>query len=182
MSKKSDCLLKGGISLLLALATLSPVLAAEIEEILIWGEASERKSGPGTSLTPQDLAGANLATTEDLVKYEPGLIVRRRFIGDANGTLGIRGASMFQTARSMVFADGVPLHYLLQSRWNGAPRWSMIAASEIQQVDILYGPFSAEYGGNAMGGVILMERVSFCQHALPAGFFGVWLSGGPAWL
>ena len=52
MSKKSDCLLKGGISLLLALATLSPVLAAEIEEILIWGEASERKSGPGTSLTP----------------------------------------------------------------------------------------------------------------------------------
>lgn len=157
MSRKRDWLLQGGASLLLALVTLSPVFAAELEEIVIWGEASDQRSGPGAALTPEDLVGANLATTEDLVKYEPGLIVRRRFIGDANGTLGIRGANMFQTARSMVFADGVPLHYLLQSRWNGAPRWSMIAASEIQQVDILYGPFSAEYGGNAMGGVILME-------------------------
>ena len=64
---------------------------------------------------------------------------------------------MFQTSRTMVFADGVPLHYLLQSRWNGSPRWSMVAASEIAQLEVLYGPFSAEYSGNAMGGVVLME-------------------------
>ena len=44
---------------------------------------------------------------------------------------------MFQTSRSMVFADGVPLHYLLQSRWNGAPRWTMVSASEIAQVETL---------------------------------------------
>lgn len=144
-------------SALLALAVPLAGQAAEIEEIVVWSKAVKRQSGPSVALTPADLAGANIATTEDLVKYEPGVIIRRRFIGDANGTLGMRGANMFQTSRSLVFADGVPLHYLLQSRWDGAPRWSMIAASEIDRIDVLYGPFSAEYGGNAMGGVILME-------------------------
>lgn len=146
-----------------ALLTVAPFAAQAneqpggIEEIVVWSKAVERQSGPAVTLTPGDLAAANIVTTEDLVKYEPGLIIRRRFIGDANGTLGLRGANMFQTARSLVFADGVPLHYLLQTRWDGAPRWSMIAASEIDRIDVLYGPFSAEYGGNAMGGVILME-------------------------
>ena len=143
-----------------------PVLAAEaaaaeaVEEIVVWGTRSGRDSAnpsPGSVLTQEDFASINVATTEDLVKYEPSLIVRRRFIGDSNGVLGMRGANMFQTSRSMVFADGVPLHYLLQSRWNGAPRWTMVSASEIAQVEVLYGPFSAEYSGNAMGGVVEIE-------------------------
>lgn len=156
MNSKSAWL-AGRLSLAIALAGGASAQAAEIEEIVIWGEAQDRRLGPVVTLTPDGLTSATVVTTEDLVKYEPGLIIRRRFIGDANGTLGIRGANMFQTSRSMVFADGVPLHYLLQSRWNGAPRWSLIAASEIDHIDILYGPFSAEYGGNAMGGVLLME-------------------------
>src|SRR5690606_4839335 len=64
---------------------------------------------------------------------------------------------MFQTPRSMVFADGVPLHYFLQSRWSGAPRWTLVSASEIARAEVIYGPFSAEYSGNAMGGVVVME-------------------------
>ncbi len=134
-------------------------LPTTIEEVRIWGEqnAQHRNTTPVSILTPDDLVSINVATTEDLVKYEPSLVIRRRFIGDANGTLGIRGSNMFQTARSMVFADGVPLHYLLQSRWNGAPRWTLVSASEIARVEVLYGPFSAEYSGNAMGGVVLIE-------------------------
>jgi iron complex outermembrane receptor protein len=142
---------------LLAFAAPLAVQAADIEEIVVWSKAAPAQNGPSVSLTPADLASANIVTTEDLVKYEPSIIIRRRFIGDANGTMGMRGANMFQTSRSMVFADGVPLHYLLQSRWDGAPRWSMIAASEIASIEVLYGPFSAEYGGNSMGGVVLME-------------------------
>src|SRR5690606_12796235 len=142
-----------------ALAALPAARAGEgpIEEIVVWGAERAAPAGPASVYTPEDLVGATLVTTEDLLKFEPSVVIRRRFIGDANGTVGMRGANMFQTSRSMVFADGVPLHYLLQSRWNGAPRWSMIAASEIDRVEVLYGPFSAEYGGNAMGGVILME-------------------------
>jgi len=131
-----------------------------LEEILIWGTSVGQRSDvtrPASVLTQADLVSINVATTEDLVKYEPSLVIRRRFIGDANGTMGMRGSNMFQTSRSMVFADGVPLHYLLQSRWNGSPRWTMVSASEIARVEVLYGPFSAEYSGNAMGGVVLIE-------------------------
>jgi iron complex outermembrane recepter protein len=132
-----------------------------MEEVHVWGTAqSTHEAGystPTSVLLPSDMQSINATTTEDLVKYEPNLVIRRRFIGDSNGTLGMRGSNMFQTSRAMVFADGVPLHYLLQSRWSGAPRWTMVSASEIERVEVLYGPFSAEYSGNAMGGVVLIE-------------------------
>jgi iron complex outermembrane recepter protein len=132
-----------------------------VEEVRVWGEQKDsRQAGytnPTSLLTQEDMVSINVATTEDLVKYEPSIVIRKRYIGDSNGTLGLRGSNMFATSRSMVFADGVPLHYFLQSRWSGAPRWTMVSASEIAQVEILYGPFSAEYSGNAMGGVVLIE-------------------------
>ena len=157
--------------MLLALYTSTTVCVAaepdakastpEMDELVVWGEQKESEqagyTSPVSTLKQEDLKSINMATTEDAVKYEPSIVIRRRFIGDSNGTLGLRGSNMFQTSRSMVFADGVPLHYLLQSRWNGAPRWTMVSSSEIAQVDVVYGPFSAEYGGNAMGGVVLIE-------------------------
>lgn len=132
-----------------------------VEVVTVWGEARDSSSAgytnPSSLLTQEDMVAINSSTTEDLVKYEPSIVIRKRYIGDSNGTLGLRGSNMFATARSMVFADGVPLHYLLQTRWSGAPRWTMVSASEIAQVEILYGPFSAEYSGNSMGGVVLIE-------------------------
>ncbi len=133
----------------------------QLNEVVVWGEqqASQQVgyTSPVSTLKPDNMAAINMVTTEDAVKYEPSIVIRRRFIGDSNGTLGIRGSNMFQTSRSMVFADGVPLHYFLESRWNGAPRWTMVSASEIAEASVVYGPFSAEYSGNAMGGVVLME-------------------------
>ena len=103
-------------------------------------------NSPSSLLTQEDFVSINAATTEDLVNYEPSLVIRRRFIGDANGTMGKFAAqNMFQTSRSMVFADGVPLHYFLQTRWSGAPRWSLVSADEIAQIQVVYGPYSAEY-------------------------------------
>ncbi len=131
-----------------------------VEELKVWGDAGDSKTNltaPSSMLLQEDMVAINATTTEDLVKYEPSLVIRKRYIGDANGTLGMRGSNMFATPRAMVFADGVPLHYLLQTRWNGAPRWTLVSASEIAQVEVLYGPFSAEYSGNAMGGVVLIE-------------------------
>ena len=96
----------------------------------------------------------NAQTTEEVLKYQPSLQIRQRYVGDPNGVLGIRGADMFSTARNMVYADGLPLHNFLQASFNGAPRWSMVGPNEIDSVDIVYGPFSAEYSGNSIGGVV----------------------------
>ncbi len=109
---------------------------------------------PSSVITAEEADSINVTTTEDLLKYEPNIVVRRRYIGDSNGVVGIRGSNMFQTARTLVYADGLPLHYLLETRWNGAPRWGLVAADETEAVEVIYGPFSAEYSGNAMGGVV----------------------------
>ncbi|MBL4799290.1 MAG: TonB-dependent receptor [Oleispira sp.] len=109
---------------------------------------------PSSMITAEELQGINFTNVEDALANEPNLIVRKRYIGDPNGTLGIRSANMFQTTRSMVFADGLPLHYHLQTQYSGAPRWSVVAPNEVESIEVLYGPFSAEYSGNAMGGVV----------------------------
>ena len=128
--------------------------------IVVEGEAEITTSvdtpytSPTSVVTEEKAESINMATIEDFVKYEPSIVVRRRYIGDPNGVVGMRGSGMFQTSRTMVFADGVPLHNMLRTRWNGAPRWSMASPDETESVEIIYGPFSAEYAGNAMGGVV----------------------------
>lgn len=133
---------------------------AALGEIVVEGENTISTSvdtpytSPSTSITQEQVESINATTVEDFVKYEPSIVVRRRYIGDPNGVVGIRGSGMFQTARALIFADGVPLHNLLQTRWNGAPRWSLASNDETESVEVIYGPFSAEYAGNAMGGVV----------------------------
>ncbi|MCQ8180412.1 TonB-dependent receptor [Methylomonas sp. SURF-1] len=111
-------------------------------------------TSPSTRLKRAEIERQNAQTTEEAVKYQPSLQIRQRYIGDPNGVLGIRGADMFSTARNMVYADGLPLHNQLQFSFNGAPRWSMVGPNEIDAVDVVYGPFSAEYSGNSIGGVV----------------------------
>ena len=118
-----------------------------------WTDARTTRARPTTSPTSRSPASTP-PLSRTVLNYQPGVVVRRRYIGDSNGTLGMRGSNMFQTARAMVFADGVPLHNPLQTRWNGAPRWSLVAPDEVESAEVIYGPFSAEHSGNAMGGVV----------------------------
>jgi iron complex outermembrane receptor protein len=145
-----------GLACLLAASHSSWAMEGEIEELIIVDRLFEDTTvvSPTSKIEAKDLQSINLLTTEDAVAFEPSLVIRRRYVGDPNGTMGIRGSGMFQTARSMVFSDGLPLHYLLQTRWSGAPRWSLVAPGEIDNVEVIYGPFSAAYGGNSMGGVV----------------------------
>ncbi len=131
--------------------------AQELEEVHVIAERLSHETiivSPTSVITAEELQAINLLTAEDAVAFEPGVVIRRRYVGDPNGVVGVRGSGMFQTARSMVFADGLPLHYLLQTRWSGSPRWSLVGPDEIETAQVIYGPYSAQYSGNAMGGVI----------------------------
>ena len=154
--RKNFCILKIVTTLSLLGGSLNAAEDA-IEEIVIVGDQLFRDTtdvSPTSVITAEDLAAINMSTVEDALMYEPNLIIRRRFIGDPNGVIGMRGSNMFQGSRTMVFADGMPLHYHLQTRWSGSPRWSLVSPSEIEAAEVIYGPYSAEYGGNAMGGVV----------------------------
>ncbi len=161
MLRRKKLILIGGIFVSAAAICETPEKArpgsARLEEVHIWGDKNTSQTlyiAPTSQVTAEQMEHINLTTVEDSVIYEPGLIIRKRFIGDGNGVIGMRNANMFQSTRSSVYADGLPLHYHLQTRWSGAPRWSLVAPDEVESVEIIYGPFSAAYSGNSMGGVV----------------------------
>ncbi|MES2415830.1 MAG: TonB-dependent receptor [Pseudomonadota bacterium] len=120
----------------------------------------------------------NATDSEDALKYFPSLLVRKRYIGDYNhAVLSSRASGTGNSARSMVYADGILLsNYLGNGIANGtnyAPRWGLVTPEEIERVDVLYGPFSAAYAGNSVGAVVdYVTRMptKFEAHAKLSGF------------
>jgi iron complex outermembrane receptor protein len=99
--------------------------------------------------------GINASDAEDALKYLPSLLVRKRYIGDYNhAVLSTRASGTGNSARSAVYADGILLSNYLGNGATFAPRWGMVSPEEIERVDVLYGPFSAAYGGNSVGAVV----------------------------
>ncbi|MDB4900100.1 MAG: TonB-dependent receptor [Gemmatimonadetes bacterium] len=97
----------------------------------------------------------NLVDPEDAVKYLPSVFLRKRNYGDTQATMATRVWGVSSSARSLVFADGVPLTALIANNNTiGGPRWGLVSTEEIARIDLMYGPFSAAYAGNSMGAVM----------------------------
>src|SRR5436190_2159871 len=97
----------------------------------------------------------NVRNSEDVLRYFPSLVVRKRHIGDTQAPLATRTSGVGASARSLIYADGVLLSALIGNNNSFAsPRWGMVSPEEIERVDVLYGPFSAAYPGNAIGAVV----------------------------
>jgi iron complex outermembrane receptor protein len=97
----------------------------------------------------------NALDAEDALKYFPSLLVRKRYIGDYDhAVLATRASGTGNSARSLVYADGILLSNLLGNGATFTPRWGMVSPEEIERVDVLYGPFSAAYSGNSVGAVV----------------------------
>jgi iron complex outermembrane recepter protein len=97
----------------------------------------------------------NATDAEDALKYFPSLLVRKRYVGDYDhAVLASRASGTGNSARSLVYADGILLSNLLGNGASFTPRWGMVTPEEIERVDVLYGPFSAAYPGNSVGAVV----------------------------
>src|SRR5919112_182543 len=97
----------------------------------------------------------NLVDAEDAVKYLPSVFLRKRNNGDTQATLATRVWGTSSSARSLIFADGVPLTALVANNNTvGGPRWGLVAPPEVERIDMMMGPFSAAYAGNSMGAVM----------------------------
>lgn len=150
---------------IIKLALHEPVV--QMPEITIGGKLKpmrkqtekERYRLPQTteSITRERMDSAiNLMVTEDAIKYMPSIQVRSRYIGDTNAPVGMRTSGTSASARNLIYADGILLSSLLGNNNinTGSPRWNTVSPGEIERIDILYGPFSAAYAGNSIGGVI----------------------------
>ncbi|MFZ3006751.1 MAG: TonB-dependent receptor [Phenylobacterium sp.] len=160
--------LRGGVSpLAIAIAFLAQSPAAQaaeggeagtVSELIVVGQGDRpitvQPRGLSVSLGQTEFEAINAINVEDLMKYAPNFYVRKRYVGDANGTPGFRGTHTAQSARTLVMVDGFVVSNFLSSGHGNAPKWNMVGPGEVRQFDIVYGPYSARYSGNSMGGIV----------------------------
>ena len=140
-----------------------PDAATDTPEVLVEG-VRDRDAQAGlpavqATVTREQLTETtNLYDVEDALKYLPGIDVRKRYVGDRSSPVGSRvSGGIGLSARGLVYADGLLLANLLGNDNNDyTPRWGMVAPEEVERIDVLYGPYSALYPGNAMGAVVKM--------------------------
>lgn len=141
-----------------ALADDAPDAADAPDTILVVGQRDApieiAPRGLAVSLGEQQFSAINAFNTEDLMKYAPNFFVRKRYAGDSNGVPGFRGTHSTQSARTLAMVDGFVVSNFLGNSFGFAPKWGVVGPGEVQQFDIVYGPYSARYVGNSMGGII----------------------------
>lgn len=115
----------------------------------------------------------NVINTEDAIKYLPSVQVRKRYIGDTNSVITSRTSGTLVTSRVLVYADHVLLSNFLGNGATYTPRFGLVSPEEIERIDLIYGPYSALYPGNAIGSVIQMTTrmpTQFEAHASAQAF------------
>ncbi len=116
--------------------------------------ASVAHVGDVASVTQRQInETVNVMTSAETIQNLPSTLVRERFIGDRNATIEGRINNPQDSARTMLYADGVLLSNYLGNSYAYPPRWNMVSPVEIERVDVMQGPFSALYGGNSESGV-----------------------------
>lgn len=154
---------------LAALAAWPPPASADAmatvaaSDIVVTAELEERRLHAldtpsfGVGIAAAQLGAVNAVNAEDLLRYAPATIVRKRYAGDPNATLSFRNMHSQQTPRALVLVDGFPISNFLGADWDTAPKWGVLAPDDIGRVEIVYGPTSAHYSGHSMGGTMLIE-------------------------
>lgn len=97
----------------------------------------------------------NTVNTEDMLKYAPSLLVRKRHYGDTQDPVATRTSGVGASARNLIFVDGIMISAPIgNNNTSATPNFGVAAPHDISRIDVLYGPFAARYAGNSMGATI----------------------------
>ncbi|HAY21528.1 MAG TPA: TonB-dependent receptor [Desulfobacterales bacterium] len=104
-----------------------------------------------TVITKDDLRKQNIKTVDEALAQVPGAVDnRRRIYGDSMTNVNLRGFPAEGQKRTLVLLDGQNI----ANAYSNGVAWSSMPVENIERIEVVRGPFSALYGGNAMGGVI----------------------------
>lgn len=90
-------------------------------------------------------------SADELLRTIPGISVSRSSAFLSSSTVSLRGMGSEQ-GRTLVLVDGVPIN----KSDGGSVNWNALSINDIQRIEVVKGPGSSIYGGNAMGGIINM--------------------------
>ncbi len=98
-------------------------------------------------ITAEDIAKSGAASIVDLLQQQRGIEISRNGGPGTTASVFMRGGN---NAQNVVLIDGVRIG----SSTTGGATWSSIPLSQIDRIEVVYGPLSSLYGADAMGGVI----------------------------
>lgn len=122
-----------------------------LEPVIVTATRTEQKMGDVLSdaivISAEEIERSGQTSIVDLLQQKRGIEISRN--GGAGNTANVfmRGANSNQM---VLLIDGVRS----ASSTLGAPDWSAIPLSQIDRVEIVFGPLSSLYGADAVGGVI----------------------------
>lgn len=122
----------------------------QLPEVIVPGRRPQPASTTPASvsvLTRKDLQRLGVATVGEALQYVAEVGMRVQGGLGALNLPSIRGSSPNQV---LVLIDGIPVNSVTQGLFD----LSTVSTAEVDRVEVLRGPFSAIYGGQALGGVI----------------------------
>lgn len=106
-------------------------------------------------VTSEQISNKQVQRVDEALKDVSGVYVRADADHTPNSwsnTVTLRGIPGY--SRTSVLVDGVSINNAFSSGVN----WSTIAVEDIEKIEVVKGPFSSLYGGNAMSGVVNIIR------------------------
>ncbi|HFC97346.1 MAG TPA: TonB-dependent receptor [Thermosulfurimonas dismutans] len=144
---------RGFISLIFLALWVTAVLAGEVPEVVVTAtrvpQALSQVPAAVSVITRRDMEKKNLQSLDEALEHEAGVFVhRRKGIMDTVAAVELRGLP--RQGRTLVLLDGIPIN----DGYSNTVRWATLSIDEVKRIEVVRGPFSSLWGGNAMGGVI----------------------------
>jgi iron complex outermembrane recepter protein len=125
------------------------------EEVVVTASRSETsiRSVPArvNIISRSVIATVPALSADELLLMTPGLNISRSFgIFSHRSSVTMRGLSGNEQGRVLVMINGVPVN----KSDGGSVNWNLMNPDMIERIEVVKGPGSSLYGGNAMGGAI----------------------------
>ncbi|MEL7833487.1 TonB-dependent receptor plug domain-containing protein [Fodinibius sp. Rm-B-1B1-1] len=126
-------------------------LVVSKEVVVSSSRVPQTAAGSGRSITTisdRMINDTPAHTPDELLRYIPGVEVQSRGAFGTQSDFSLRGSTFSQV---LVLVDGMRINEPLTAHLNSN---IPVASSEIQRIEVLHGPAAAQYGADAVGGVI----------------------------
>jgi iron complex outermembrane receptor protein len=123
-----------------------------LEPIVVTATKSEKSIADSPAavsvVTSADIESRHIETVDQAINDLPGVFAQRVSQLDSIGDIMMRGMPLQE--RNLVLLDGERLN----QAFAGLVNWNSLNPLDIARIEVVRGPFSSLYGGDAMGGVI----------------------------
>ena len=144
----------------------------ELMEVKVLSSTKTQKTisdAPNTilSISADEIEGMGATTLSDILKMLPGFQILNRRNG--RDMVWIRGVTTGYNTKVLLVVDGIPQREIIFGEWSSDEE---IAVENIEHLEVIRGPGSALYGGNAYAGVISIYTKEKTNQTNVSGYMG----------